>query len=737
MSHLQLEHRQLTLMFTDIVGYSRLMGKDQATTISMLEDYRRILVEEISRHQGTVIEFIGDAVFARFETPIEGTNAAIAIQKALFSFNHFRDKNLPRLQTRIGLHTGEVASKGNALFGDHVNIAARLEPIAVADGICVSDQVFKAVKDKIKEPILSLGVQPLKNIQSKVKAYLIRPLGINLRIRGYYLNKRCSEKVGAYRYAIAASVIFLIAAAIYFIPRWLVPGYDANYVEIADFRNINSTNGAADYFSAGLTDAVRSQLADVRDLYIVDPMDKIKAPVALEGSVLKMGDNIRIEYRIFRKRNNVQIAGGKLDGRYKDVMIIQDRLVGEIAQHFVTEFDLEKFRPAPLQLTNDISAYDFYLKGKYYLSQPASHNAYDSAIQMFNTAIVHDSEFSSAYTGLCEAYRSKYNITYDTRWINDAKEECDEALRISPESPETLALSGLLLADKGELQAAIERLEQARSMDPRSAVIINSLAELLMRDNRVSEAEALHLTAISYAPDDWEILNEHAFFLMNQSRYDEAINKYKKILDLSPGNVSALHNIGTAYFYQNKLRKSVKYLKMAAEIEPFADTLTNIATLYSFIGDNKNAIYYNKEALRLEPNRVQFLVNLGQNYFHSEEKKLAKKYLSKAIKLGKKETETAPGKANLYHYIAIAYALLGETNKAKVALESASTYGPDSFDLQYSRLVIAVIENNPGEIINATNKLIEFGYNKELILVDPNFKTLQKSNLLANLEPNF
>ena len=418
------QHCEQTLMFTDIVGYSRLMGRNESLAVDMLGDYRSILLSHIEDQGGKLVEFVGDAIFARFNTATSAVAAAIAIQQHLLGFNEARDKKLPRLQTRIGLHKGEVMLRDGGVFGDSVNIAARLEPLAVSDGICISQAVYDEIRLTLSSPAKRLGAQTLKNIQQKVRVYLIKPAGIGWRDHVHYFLRGLNRKIVAYRYPITAAVLALIAAGIYFIPRWLVPGYAANYVEIADFKNLMNEKGDADYFSAGITEAVRSQLADMRDVYIVDAKEGIHAPIRLEGSVQKLGDNLRIAYRLFRRKDNVQIAGGKLDGTYQDIFILQDRLVGEIARYLADEFKLQNFRPAPLRLTNDVTAYDFYLKGLDYLNKPASLESIDVAIQFFNTALIHDKKFSLALYGLCRGYRKKFILTNLVSWLEKAKENC-------------------------------------------------------------------------------------------------------------------------------------------------------------------------------------------------------------------------------------------------------------------------------------------------------------------------
>jgi adenylate cyclase len=419
-----IQHCEQTLMFTDIVGYSRLMGRDEAMAVEMLGDYRKILLSHIEAQAGQLVEFVGDAIFARFDSAASATAAAIAIQQHLLAFNEARDKKLPRLQTRIGLHKGEVMLRDGAVFGDSVNIAARLEPLAVADGICISQTVYDEIRITLSSPAKRLGLQTLKNIEQKVRVFLIKPSGIGWRDHLHYFLRGLNKNIVTYRYPLTACLFAFIAAGIYFIPRWLVPGYTANYVEIADFQNLMNEKGDADYFSAGITEAVRSQLADMRDVYIVDAKEGIHAPIRLEGSVQKLDDNLRISYRLFRRKDNVQIAGGKLDGKYQDIFILQDRLVGEIARYLADEFELQNFRPAPLRLTGDVTAYDYYLRGLDLLDRPPSHENFDKSIQFFNTALIHDVNFSLAKSGICEAFWRKYQLTNEASWLVQAENYC-------------------------------------------------------------------------------------------------------------------------------------------------------------------------------------------------------------------------------------------------------------------------------------------------------------------------
>lgn len=721
------EQRELTLMFTDIVGYSRLMERDQALTIEMLSDYRHILLYHIEAYAGVFIEFSGDAIFSRFDTPQAAVSAAIDIQKHLHSFNQGRDKNLPRLQTRIGIHTGDVLVREDAIFGDSVNIAARLEPLAVADGICVSQSVYHAIRRDLREPVKRLGVQSLKNIEQKICVYLIKPSGIGWGDQFYYFWETCCKKTTAYRYPITAVVLTLIVAGFYFIPRWLVPGYTANYVEIANFKNLMSTDGESDYFSAGITEAVRSQLADMRDVYIVEADKGINAPIRLEGSVQKLGDNLRIVYRLFRRDNNVQIAGGKLDGAYQDIFILQDRLVAEIARYLADEFDLQNFRPAPLKLTNDITAYDYYLQGLERLYRPSAHESVDEAIQGFSTALIHDPKFALANTGLCYAYWKKYILTNSVRWLNDAERHCLLALAQDGAAAKTYTAIGTIYRDTGRYQEAIEYLEKARNLDQDDVDAAMALASVYARNKEEQLAEKLYQETIAHAPENWIGYNGYGYFLMHQGRYDDAIANYKKVLKLIPDNLLALNNIAVNYMYKDEFNEAAQSLANAARIEPSGSIFGNTGNMYYFSGEYKKSVDMFKRALRLEPENYEWMVNIADAYRHIPGKKeVASSYYRKAIVYIKEEMNFNPNVAKTYHYMARSLACLGDLAKAKEIMAIADKLDADSIDSIYAHLRVAILAEDDAKIRDYAKRLLKAEYSVNLILADPEFSVLKE-----------
>ncbi len=721
------EHRELTLMFSDIVGYSRLMGRDEMLTIEMLGDYRKILLAHIAEHGGTFIEFAGDAIFSRFDTPLAAVSAAIAIQKHLHVFNQGREKELPPLQTRIGIHKGQVLVRENAVLGDDVNITARLEPLAVADGICISKAIYDDIRLELREPIKPLGIQALKNIEQKIRVYLIKPTGLGGRDHLHYFWQACSKKMMAYRYSIMVTTVLLLAASFYFIPRWLVPGYAANYIEIANFKNVMNEDGKSDYFSSGITEAVRSQLADMRDVYIVESEKGIHAPIKLEGSVQKNGDNLRIVYRIFRREGNVQIAGGKLDGAYKDIFILQDRLVGEIAKYLAQEFKLKNFRPAPLKLTGDVTAYDYYLQGLEFLAKPSSQDVFDNAIQRFSEALVHDENFMLANAGLCEAYRLKYESTKLASWLEKAESHCLKALAQDEKSARTYASLGALYRDTGKYDKAVKYLQLSREKEPNNVAAALALARTydLMQDD--TAAESIYLETIRMTPKNWDVYQGYGYFLIRKGRHEEAIRNYKKVLNLTPENVAALYNMGIAYLYLGKFKEAATSLNGAVELEPRGEAFLNAGSMYYFSGDFENAVKMYKKALSLQPEDVEFMANIADAYyFLPGQRALASDYFRMVQSRAEIELKSNPGGISSYQFSALAYAHFGNIDQAKKIMEAADKIDSENINSKYVHLRISAIEMDDNATCNYLHKLLEGGYSEKLILADPYFAPLKE-----------
>ncbi len=703
------------------------MGQNENQTIGLVGEYRRILLTRIEEFEGHVIEFIGDAVFARFDASLSAVNAGIAIQNDLQAFNENSESHMPALRTRIGIHSGEVTQKDEALFGDDVNIAARLEPLAVSDGLCISESVYKAVKSEISQPIKKLGAQALKNIDGKIRAYLILPKGITKRTHLHYALRTFQQKIIAFRYPLAVALICLIASGFYLVPRWLVPGYTANYVEIADFKNLMSDGGKSDYFSAGITEALRSQLADMEDVYILDPTKGVRGPIRLEGSIQKVGDSLRIAYQLFRRKDNVQIAGGKLDGAYKDIFILQDRVVAEIGQYLAKEFQLKFFRPAALKLTSDVTAYDYYLKGMEFLRLPETHANYDAAIKYMTTSLVHDSEFAGANAGICRAYRGKYKLTQKVELLGKAEEYCLVALEQDDGLSEVYISLGMIQEAKGNNSQSVKYLKVAMALDRENVEPVAFLARAYENQNRLPLAEELFLNAINLYAKNWRGYNEYAYFLIAEGRMSESVVLLNTALELTPENETVLNNLGISYSYLGEYKSAAKAFRKAADIVPSAIGFSNAGTGFYYAGDYEQAIESYENAVRLAPQDYRVMINLAEALRQSPNRRdEVESWCLRSIAIASKNLELNPNSSEVHQFLALGYLHLGRVEESKKHLKIAGLLSPDDIDFLFISLRVWSILKKYDNALEVLARLVGEGYPTELIALDPDLEGLQE-----------
>ncbi len=725
-----MERRHLTLMFTDIVGYSQLMGKNEHQTIGLVDEYRRILLSRIQAFNGEVIEFIGDAVFASFDTPLDAVNAGTAIQNDLQSFNEQAAGDTPPLRTRIGIHSGDVTLKDGAPFGDDVNVAARLEPLAVADGICISEPVYQAVKSDIRTPIKALGVRPLKNIEGKLRTYLIRPKGITYSTHAHYAVRTFQQKIEAYRYPLAIALVCLIAAGFYLVPRWLVPGYTANYVEIADFKNLMSEGGEADYFSAGITEALRSQLADMEDVYILDPSKGVRGPVRLEGSVQRIGESLRIAYRLFRRKDNVQIAGGKLDGAYDDIFILQDRVVAEVGQYLAKEFDLKFFRPAALNLTSDVTAYDYYLKGMEYFGRPETQENFDIAIKYFSTALIHDTEFSRADAGICRAYHGKFKLENKMELLDRAEDYCIRALSIDSSISEIYFAMGAVHHQRNNNALAVNNLVKALNIDPKNKDASILLSHIYRDLNRLDEAEDIFRSLLDVHPNYWRVYYDYSYFLISEGRVLEGVGLLKEVLKITPENEPALSNIGGSYLYLGEFDIAANFFEQAANVSPSSIAFSNAGSGHYYSGDFEKSVEAFKKAIKLSPADFRLYVNLADALYYAPNMRseVEEKCLYAIQMIEKYFDSEAEYSYEVFQYLSVAYLRLGEFEKAEYYIGESRKIRPGDIDTLYTLLRVLAVSGQVSEALDVFSLLAGKGYPLQLIEADPDLNGLRQTD---------
>lgn len=489
------ENRHLAaIMSADVVGYTRLMRDDEADTIAALKRCVTVFQEIIAEHGGRVVDTAGDCVLAEFPSAVRAAECSIVLQDKLELQAAQQDESCA-MRYRIGIHMGDVISDGNALYGDGVNVAARMEALADPGGICISGLVYEQIKDKRDFGFESIGRRTVKNVAEPIPVYKLYgdPASVPHRLfpRGIVQNRWL---------ILIALILLLAAAAVTFyqtgsrspeVPHRAstsLPG-----IVVLPFTNAGN-DPQQDYFSQGITADITTDLSRLDSLRVIARQtaatyrgqsmsaqqvgNDLNIRYVLEGDIQKAGDRLRINVRLIDAEKEQLMWGERFDRDVGDIFAMQD----EISQHVVSALSIELTDEQRKRLahryTQSVEAYDLFLRGQQaYVRQNANDNA--RAQRFFRQAIGLDPRFARAYAGLALTYSDDWRF----EWSDAAEKGADQALQLArravaldEELPQAHWALGFVHLFRGEHTEAIEAAKRALALDPNNADAYVTLA---------------------------------------------------------------------------------------------------------------------------------------------------------------------------------------------------------------------------------------------------------------------
>jgi adenylate cyclase len=554
------------ILHADVVGFSRLMGEDEAGTHQALGELRRAVDPLISAHGGRIVGTAGDSLLADFSSVVDALNCAIEMQRASRGIN---DPLSPerRLELRIGVNLGDVIVDGEDIFGDGVNIAARLEALAQPGTVCISQTVYDQVRNKLDLDYRPLGSHRVKNIAEPVRAYAVGIAAATARPRRGRLPLLAAVGITA---LIATG---LGAWALHVGVGWEPLGLGAvpKPVDVASlaaptrlagrpsiavlpFKNLSGDAGQ-EFFSDGITEDVITALGRFSNLLVIAKSASfpfrgsnaapaeigrlIDARYLLEGSVRRAGDRIRVNVELTEAATGLRVWSETYDAEVKDIFGVQDdiarRMVGAAAVK-LTRFEQERVLAKP---TANLAADEYVLRGREFMSN-VTRDKNDEAAALFQRAIDLDPSYAAAYAALGGSHFE----AVVSGWAEFRQEELDQA--------ETLAQKALAL------------------------------------DSTTTSAYRLL-----------------AFINMYKRRYDLPLGQIDRALEINPSDVDSYQMRGTVLVWAGRAAEGLPWLEGALRFDR-AHVLTaqNLCTAYYFLGRYDKAVEAGDRALARSPGRT-------------------------------------------------------------------------------------------------------------------------------------
>lgn len=609
------EQRKLvTIMFTDMVGYSALSQANEALALELLDEHRVLLRAVFSTHSGREIETVGDGFFVEFPSALDGARCAVAIQQALANRNGSVQPQR-RILVRIGLHLGDVVYRGQHVHGDGVNIAARIEPLAEAGGICMSEDVARQIQNKVDFPVRKLGKGELKNIRLPVNIYTVV-------VPGAHRHLQFSERLAfsLRRKATRRAITALLAAGLVAVGTgtWISNRLKRNAatsrqagrdrIAVLPFSNI-SANPQDDYFADGMTEELISHLSKVGGLRVIartstmqykgsaktvaEIGQELKVGSILEGSVRAADGQLRVTAQLIDVQTQEHLWSQDYDRRLKDVFSVQADIAEKVAHALEIELLAGEKQRLEQRGTADLDAYRLYLEGLYHVNK-GTKEGFEKAIEYYQQAIAKDPGYAAAYAWLAFAYEIMgwWGIRPEKESFAKAKAAATRAVQLDNTNPHALTALGDMLLIDWNWPAAEAAYKRALSFSPSLSVAHDSYGVLyLSAVGRHDEAIAEVQRAIELDPLSPLLQHDLGWTIYQSRRYDLAIQQFRDTLKMEPSLNNAYRGIGELYAYKSMYDESIEAMKNCvkySENSPYS--VASLGWAYGVAGQKEQAL---------------------------------------------------------------------------------------------------------------------------------------------------
>ena len=515
-------------MFTDMVGFTALTQSDEAQSLQVLERHNRLLRPIFPKFRGREVKTIGDSFLVEFDSALDATNCAVEVQSFLHDYN-LSSRDEWKITLRIGIHVGDVEHMQGDVFGDAVNIASRLQPLAEPEGVCVSDQVYGQVRNKIQQALVKLEPTDLKGVKFALDVYrVVMPW----------------ERGGTSPVAQG----------------------DRNRVAVLPFTNM-SPDPNDEYFADGMTEELIDRLAHVKGIEVIartsvmsyKKKDKKATEIAkellvgslVEGSVRKVGNRVRVTAQLINGTTEGHLWSEHYDGNLDDIFAVQSEIAEKVAGELKVQLLQEAKKTLEKKQTENMEAYGDFLRARE-LFRGGSEPSLRQALSLFERAVELDPSFARAHVGVAKCLQSLGTGGYEPRdvTVRGIKDALKRALELDPDSAEAHASLALMRFNDDDVPGSEEEARRALELNPN-------------------------------LPEAYQLLFEVAGL---EEKPDEMVRDIETAYRLDPIRPIYIYLLGSAYFLTGREQQALEHWRKTEKLDPPA-TYRNMTDYYLSKGD--------------------------------------------------------------------------------------------------------------------------------------------------------
>ena len=574
MKHRESGRHLAVILFTDIVGYTSMMQRDEAIALHAVRHYQQVLERLVPAYEGEIYQFYGDGSMSIFTSAIQAVSCALALQLEL--------RQEPIVPLKVGMHIGEIYNEGGKIFGDGVNIASRIESIGQGGTVLFSRDVYEKIRNHSKFQTRSIGKFEFKNVDDPVEVFALTNNGVTVpdlkSVEGKLKEQRPKKK---FTLTYLMGILLVLSLAGYFVAfqsNRTSADDDALFsrsIAVLPFKNLNA-NDTSDFLGVGLAEDILTQLAQIKDLKVISrsssvryansdkPIRKIAGELGvkciLEGSVRQFNQTLRVSVQLTDASNESLLWAADFDREFKDVLNVQRDVALAVCEKLKIALSPELQSKLRDHTHVDPEAYVLYQKGQEKLMRSSGSRAeIVEARQYFEHAIEEDSMFNLAWIGLADTWVEMifWHRVQDEDALPQARKAAQHALALDPGVGQAYGVLGAVELLERKIDSAEYHLRRSIELNPNYAFAYERLAWI-------------------------------SFYKYGSK---ECLELYDKVIQLDPLSTRIKGSLGSTYYFMGKFAEGAQKMKQFLQVDPNDNFLLwSLAYLQAGNGDYKEAL---------------------------------------------------------------------------------------------------------------------------------------------------